>query len=365
MNFSRKASQGLVGVDIGSSSIKVVELRQKRSRYELVNLALNNLASDSVTEGAVLDRTYLSSAIKKMFDENNISTTNVATSLSGQSVVMKRMTVQASTEEELDQAIQQEVTHSVQLDLTNFSLNYYVLGSSQEKDSLNWRADRYRGAQEVVVLLLAAHRNTLQTHTELLLQASRTPVVVDIDAFALQNAFELSYEPAPEQVIALLNIGATTMNVNIIRGGLPLFTRDISTGGNKYTDVLQKELDLTVEEAERLKVGIDVGRVQPEAELPHLESVSENLVSEIQAVFDEFYETMQDPIQAVYLAGGTARIRGLPGVLQAKLKLPVDIIDPFRKIHCDPAKFDADFVANLAPRMTVAVGLALRSFDAA
>jgi type IV pilus assembly protein PilM len=359
----KKAQTGLVGVDIGSSSVKVVELKEKRGRYELVNLALNNLAADAVAEGAILDASSVSSTIKKMFEENNIATTHVATSMSSQSVIVKRITVAAGNEEELQQAIQQEVTHNVELDLTNFNLNYYVLGATQEKDSLNWRADRYRGAQQLDVLLLAAHRDRLQTRTNLLVQADRTPVVVDIDAFALQNAFELSYEPAADQTVALLNIGASTTNVNITRGGVPLFTRDVATGGNQYTDVLQKELDLTIEEAERLKVGIEMAGIQPEAELPHLTLVSEDLVSQVQAAFDEFHKTMPEAIQAIYLAGGTARIRGLTGVLETHFKIPVEIINPFRKIQCNPAKFDSDFVANLAPRMTVAVGLALRSFD--
>jgi type IV pilus assembly protein PilM len=366
MILPRKKSQnGLVGVDIGSSSVKVVELKEKRGRYELVTLALNNLAPDVIADGVILDASSVSSTIKKMFEENNISTLQVATSVSGQSVIIKRITVAAASEEDLEQAIQHEITHNVQLDLTNFNVSYYVLGAVKEQDSLNWQADRYRGVHQMDVLLLAAHRERVQTRTNLLVQAERTAVVVDIDAFAMQNAFELSYEPPADQAVALLNIGASTMNINITRGGVPLFTRDVSTGGNRYTDVLQKELDLTIEEAERLKVGIEVARVQPEAEVPHLESVSQDLLSEVQAVFDEFHETMPDPIQAIYLAGGSARIRGLAAVLQAQLKVPVEIIDPFRKIHCNPAKFDRDFVANLAPRMAVAVGLALRSFDAA
>lgn len=361
----KKAQIGLVGVDIGSSSIKVVELREKRRRYELVNLALRNLPPGAITDGVVLDANSVSSTIRRLFEENNISTTHVATSVSGQSVVVKRITVAAASEEEVEQAIQQEIAHDLQLELTNFNLNYYVLGVSKERDSLNWRADRYRGAQQVDVLLLAAHRDRLQTRTNLLAQADRTPAVVDIDAFALQNAFELSYEPSSDQTIALLNIGASTMNLNITRGGLPLFTRDFASGGNLYTDVLQKELELTVEEAERLKLGIEVSRIQPEAELPHLTSVSAALLSEVQAAFVEFHQAMPDPIQAIYMAGGTARIRGLAEMLQAQFKVPVEIIDPFRKIHCHPARFDGEFVANLAPRMVVAVGLALRSFDAA
>jgi type IV pilus assembly protein PilM len=361
----KKDRSGLVGVDVGSSSVKAVELKEKRGRYELVNLALNNLARDLIVNGAIMDGVSLSSTIRKMFEENSIATSQIATSLSGQSVVVKRTTVTAGSEEELQQAIQQEAMHNVELDLANASLSYYVLSATQEKDSLDWRADRYRGARQLDVLVLAVQRDKLQSHTDLFTQANRTPVVVDLDAFALQNAFELSYEPSPDLTVALLNIGASIMNVNITRGGIPLFTRDVSIGGNQYTAVLQKELGLSLDEAEKLKMGIEVTRVDSEAELPHLRSVSQGLLAEVQDAFYEFHQTVQEPIQAIYLSGGTARVRGLADLLQAELKAPVEIIDPFRKIYCNPGKFDRDFVATLAPRMTVAVGLALRSFDAA
>jgi type IV pilus assembly protein PilM len=361
----KKASSGLVGVDIGSSSVKMVELKEKRGRYELVNLALNNLAHEAIISGAIVDAVSLTSTIRKTFEENKISTSNVATSVAGDSVVVKRATVTAGSEEELDHAIRQEAMQNVQIDMANANLSYYVLGALQEKDSLDWRADRYRGARQLEVLLLAVQKDKLQSHTELFTQANRTPVVVDVDAFALQNAFELSYEPPPEQTVALLNVGASTTNINITRGGMPLFTRDVSMGGNHYTSVLQKELGLTLEEAEKLKMGIEMSKLHPEAELPHLMSVSQSLLSEVQDAIYEFHQTMEEPIQAIYLAGGSARVRGLADLLQAELKASVEIIDPFRKIYCNPAKFDKEFVATLAPRMTVAVGLALRSFDAA
>jgi type IV pilus assembly protein PilM len=360
-----KASSGLVGVDVGSSSVKMVELKEKRGRYELVNLALTNLAPEAIENGAVVDAASLASTIRKMFEENNISTRNVATSVAGESVVVRRATITAGSQEELDHAIHQEAMQNIQLDLDKANLSYYVLGAMQEKDSLDWQADRYRGARQMEVLLLAVQRDRLQSHTDLFIQANRTPVVVDVDAFALQNAFELSYEPPSDQTSALLNIGASIMNVNITRGGVPLFTRDVSIGGNQYTSILQKELGLTLEEAEKLKMGIEATQVPSEAELPHLKSVSEDLLSQVQDVFYEFHQTMQEPIQAIYLAGGTARVRGLADLLQAELKAPVQILDPFRKVYCNPGKFDRDFVATLAPRMAVAVGLALRSFDVA
>ena len=360
----KKTPNGLVGVDIGSSSVKAVELKERRGGYELENLALTNLGADTIVDGAIIDGSSVSSTLATMFEESKISTPNVATSVSGRSVIIKRVIVAAGSEEEMEQAIQQEVMQSLQLDPAVFNLNYYVLGPVHERDSLDWQADRYRGVRQMEVLLLAVERDKLQSHTDVLVQANKTPIVVDVDAFAVQNAFELSYEPPADQTIALLNIGASLTNINVTRGGVPLFTWDILMGGNQYTDMLQKELSLTVEEAEKLKMGVEVARIQPESELPHLKSVSESLLREVQKALEIFHEAVADPIHAVYLAGGTARIRGLADMLRAELKVPVEIIDPFRKVHFNPGKFDADFIATLAPRMTVAVGLALRSFDA-
>lgn len=348
----KKKPAGLVGLDIGSSSVKAVELRQKNDGYELVSLALDRLSQDAIVDGAIMDSLSVSAAIEKIFSENQIQSARVATSVSGNAVIVKRITVNAATQEELEAAVQREATQSIRFDLGEVNINYYVLGPAAAGTGLD-------------VLLLAVKREKMQSHANVLSQANKTPVVLDIDAFALQNAFELSYEPSPEQTIALLNIGASIMNINITRGGMPLFTRDVSVGGNQYTDILQKELNLSFEDAEKLKMGQSLAQVPPDAEAAHLRSISELLLLEIQKTFDYFrHTTSSDPIQAIYLAGGTARVKGLPDLLKAEFDVPVEIIDPFRKIHINPGKFDPAFVSEAAPRMTVAVGLALRGFDA-
>lgn len=349
----KKKSSGLAGLDIGSSSVKVVELKQKNGQFELVNLAVENLGQDTIVDGAIMDGLSVSASIEKAFAENKIATSDVAVSVSGHSVIVKRVTVHAASEEELENAVQQEALQNIRFDLAEVNLNYYVLGPAPAGSGLD-------------VLLLAVKREKIQNHTSVLAQANKTPAVMDIDAFALQNAFELSYEPPPDQTIALLNIGASIMNINITRGGMPLFTRDVSVGGNQYTDILQKELDLSYENAEKLKLGQPLPNIPADAELPHLRSVSELLLLEIQKTFDYFrHTTSADPIHAIYLAGGTARIKGLVDLLKTEFEVPVEILDPFRKIHVHAGKFDPGFIAEIAPRMTVATGLALRSFDAA
>ena len=343
--------KGLVGLDIGSSSVKAVELKKKGSTYELLNLGLEPLSQDTIVDGAVMDALSVSSAIEKIFTENKIKTKNVATSVSGHSVIVKKITVAAVTEEEVASAIPYEAQQYIPFDMADVNLSYQILGPPAAGPGFD-------------VMLVAVKREKILNHTTVLSQAGKLPVVVDIDAFAVQNAFELNFEPPADLMAALLNIGASIMNINIVRGGVPLFTRDVSVGGNQYTDTLQKELDLSFEDAEKLKQGRELSNISPEAKIPHIRSVSEILLLEIQKTFDFFRQTTStENIQHIYVAGGTARIEGLVDLLKGEFNIPVEILNPFRKIEFDPRKFDTTYVNEIAPRMSVAVGLALRSFD--
>ena len=350
--FGFGKAKGLVGLDIGSSAVKAVELRRKGTGYELVNLGLESLAQDTVVDGAIMDALSVSAAIEKIFRENKVKTNNVATAVSGGAVIVKRITVAAANEGEVANAILYEAQQYIPFDMSDVNLSYQVLGPAFLGGGMD-------------VMLVAVKREKILNHTNVLSQSGKTPVVVDIDAFALQNAYEANYDPPSDLMVALLNIGASIMNINIIRGGVPLFTRDVSVGGNQYTDTLQKELDLSFEDAERLKQGETVSNISPEAKSPHLRSVSEILLLEIQKTFDFFRQTTSsENIQQIYVAGGTARVEGLVELLKEEFNVPVEVLNPFQNVNISPSKFDANFINIIAPRMTVAVGLALRSFDA-
>jgi type IV pilus assembly protein PilM len=349
--FGLGKQKGLVGLDIGSSSVKVVELKRKGDGYELVNLGMESLGQDTVVDGAIMDSFTVSTAIETIFTQNKIKTKNVATAVSGHSVIVKKISVNAPTEEEVANAIPYEAQQYIPFDMADVNLSYQVLGPATAGPGFD-------------VMLVAVKRDKILNHTNVLSQSGKTPTVVDIDAFALQNAFEVNYEPPPDRMIALLNIGASIMNINIMRGGVPLFTRDVSVGGNQYTDTLQKELDLSYEDAEKLKQGREVGTATPEQAAPHLRSVSEILLLEVQKTFDFFKQTTSaENIQQIYVAGGTARIEGLVDLLKEEFNIPVEVMNPFQRVEVNPSKFDPSYISEIAPRMSVAVGLALRSFD--
>ena len=347
--FGTAKQKALVGLDIGSSSIKSVELKSTKQGYELVSFGLEPLAQDTVVDGAIMDAPLVAGAIGTIFDRQEIKTRSVATAVSGHSVIVKPVTLPMMTDEELYDRIQSEASQYIPFDISDVNLDYQLLDSSES---------------EMHVLLVAVKKDKILNHTNVLAQAGKTPMVVDIDAFALQNCYEVNYDPDPMQTVALLNIGASVMNINIVRGGSPLFTRDVSVGGNQYTDALQKELDLSYEDAERLKKGEAVAGVNEEHRGTILRSVSDILILEIQKTFDFFRATASgENIQRIYLAGGTARVPGLVDLLREEFALPVEELYPFRKIVINPGRHNEDQVRELAPRLAIAVGLALRSFD--
>jgi type IV pilus assembly protein PilM len=349
--FGLGKAKSLVGLDIGSSAVKAVELRKKGNTYELLNLGIETLGQDTVVDGSIMDALSVSSAIEKIFNENRIKVKNVATSVSGHSVIVKRVTINATTEEELYNAVPYEAQQHIPFDMADVNLSYQGLGPSSSGNGTD-------------VMLVAVKREKILNHTNVLSQAGKIPTVVDYDGFAVYNSFEVNYDIPSDQMGALLNIGASIMNIVIGRGGNPLFTRDVSVGGNQYTDTLQKELDLSFEDAERLKQGFDVPNISQDQKLPHLRSVTEILMLEIQKTFDFFRQTTStENIQHIYVSGGTAKIEGLVDQLKAEFNIPVEIINPFQRVVIDPKKFDVGYVDEIGPRMSVAVGLALRSFD--
>jgi type IV pilus assembly protein PilM len=347
--FGMGASKALIGLDIGSSSIKAVELKGSKHGFELVSFGLEPLAQDTVVDGAIMDAPLVAAGIGTIFDQQKIKTRSVATSVSGHSVIVKRVSLPAMTEDELYDRIQAEASQHIPFDIADVNLDYQLL------ESVDGQMD---------VLLVAVKKDKILNHTNVLAQAGKTPVVVDIDAFALQNCFEVNYDPDPAQTVSLLNVGASVMNINIVRGGVPLFTRDVSVGGNQYTDALQKELDLSFEDAERLKKGDSVAGVAEEQRTTILRSVSDILILEIQKTFDFFRATAAgENIQRIYVAGGSARVPGLVDLLKEEFAMPVEELYPFRKIVINPGRHSEEDIRDLAPRLAIAVGLALRSFD--
>ena len=349
--FGGKKQRSLVGLDIGSSSVKAVELKKTKDAFELLSVGLEPLSPETVVDWAIIDALSVSAAIDRIYASQKVKNKNVATSVSGHSVIIKKINLPMLEEDELYDQVYADAGQYIPFDIADVSLDYQVLEPSPAGDT-----------QEV--LLVAVKRDKINNYQSALI--GRTLGLVDVDAFALQNTYETNYQPDAESTAALLNIGASVMNINIVRGGVPLFTRDVSVGGNQYTDALQKELELTFEDAENLKRGQALAGISDEQKAAVLRSVSEILVLEIQKTFDFFRATAgAAQIGHIYAAGGAARTPALLDMLREEFQMPVDELDPFRRVTYNPAKFSDEYVKEIAPRLAVCVGLGLRSFDEA
>jgi type IV pilus assembly protein PilM len=211
------------------------------------------------------------------------------------------------------------------------------------------------------VLLVAVKKDKISDYTSAISQAGRNPLVVDVDVFALQNCYEINYGIDPGRVVALLNIGASIMNINIVKGATSIFNRDIAVGGNQYTDAIQKELNLSFDQAEALKKGARVEGAAPENLHPIIQAVSENIALEIQKTFDFFRATSsEDRIDRIFLSGGTAKIQGLRDLLAERFEAGVEILNPFNSVTYNPRDFDPEFINEMGPSAAIAVGLAAR-----
>jgi type IV pilus assembly protein PilM len=211
------------------------------------------------------------------------------------------------------------------------------------------------------VLLVAVKKDKISDYTAAITQAGKNPAIVDVDVFALQNCYEVNYGTDPGRVLALLNVGASIMNINIVKGGTSIFNRDIAVGGNQYTDAIQKDLNLSFDQAETLKRGGRVEGAAVENLGPILQAVSESIALEIQKTFDFFKATSsEDRIDRIFLSGGTSKVHGLRDLLADRFDAGVEIMNPFNNITYNPRDFDPDFINEIGPSAAIAVGLAVR-----
>jgi type IV pilus assembly protein PilM len=351
MKFTLRRAKAVVGLDIGSSTVKAVELKPAGKSYKVTAFGVEPVPADSIVDGAIIDGGAVADAIRRLLDQKAFKSKDVAASLSGNAVIVKKISLPVMTESELAESIYWEAEQYIPFDIQDVNLDYQILDPGVGADA--------NGTMEV--LLVAAKKEKIADYTGVISQAGRTPVLVDVDAFALQNAYEVNYGLDPNAVVVLLNAGASAVNINILSGQHSLFTRDITMGGNAYTEAVQKELNLPFESAEQAKKGEAVDGVNPDEVRPVLQAMTENLLLEIQKTFD-FYKASatSDRIDRILLSGGACSVNGLAAALEERFGSPVELFDPFKTISFDPQKLGVQDAERLAPMAAVAVGLALR-----
>ncbi len=346
--FARGKS--LVGLDIGSSAVKAIELKAAGKGFRVGAIAVEPVPPDSIVDGAIIDSAAVADAIRRLFSRKQFKTKDVAASLSGNSVIVKKITLPLMSEQELAESIHWEAEQYIPFDIQDVNLDYEVIDPGTGPNA--------QGSMEV--LLVAAKKDKIADYTNVIAHAGRTPVVVDVDAFALQNAYEVNNGLAPSAVIVLLNAGASAINVNIVSGGHSVFTRDVSLGGNAFTEAVQKELNLPFEAAEQLKKGYTVEGAAYDDARPALKSMTDNVLLEIEKTFDFYKATAaNDTIDRIVLSGGASRVEGFAEALHERFGTTVERFDPFKQVQFDAARLGVD-EEDMAPVAAVAVGLALR-----
>jgi type IV pilus assembly protein PilM len=343
-----RKTKNLVGLDIGSSAIKLVELKDaKGGGYKLVKTGLETLSPEAIVDGAIMDSALVVDTVNRIISGLNVRNGDFGTSLSGHSVIIKKISLPSMSAEELAESIRWEAEQYVPFDINDVNLDYVVLEGA--------------GGETMDVLLVAVKKDKISDYTSVITQAGKTPMLVDVDAFALQNAFEANYPIEPGRVVALVNIGASVTNVNVLSGSNTIFWRDISFGGNQYTDAIQKQLSLSFEQGEALKRGEAAADHTVAEVLPILRSVSDDLAQELQKTFDFFIATTStEKIDQLFIAGGSSRVVNLDTQLKERFGIPVEVMNPFRQIDTSGAPVSPEWLNDNAPSLTVAVGLAVR-----
>lgn len=352
----KKKSQDLVGVDIGSSSLKVVELRRNGKGLQLLAAGVAELESAWIREGEIRNVPAVSGALSRLLEERGVMARDVATSIAGNAVMVRRIAVPEAEGESLNESIVAEAQRQFSSDVSELNIDYQVLGPGMAPKTLD-------------VMLVAARREMIARRAEVVTAAGRNPAVVDLDAFAVEAAFERAYQPASGQTVALVNLGASLINVNVVRDGASVFTRDTSAGA-QYTAALQKSLDVSASEAEALKSGRDgtaVAETFLGASGPAREAFLDSLAGDVQRTVGYFRQmagpTGHAEINMAYVSGGAAPLPGLCERLQKELGAAVSILDPLRGVRVSESGVDSGHLSEISPRLAVAVGLALRSFD--
>jgi type IV pilus assembly protein PilM len=339
-----------VGLDIGSSTIKVVQLETKGDATRLVRYGVADLVPEAIVEGEIMDRQLVIEAIQNLYEKTGITEKRVAAGIAGRGVIVKKITMDRLDPKDAREAINWEAEQYVPYDINDVSLDFEIL-------------DIDVGPKQMQVLLVAAKKDLVNTHADLIREAGLVPAVMDINSFAVQNAAELNYDFVRDEATALVNVGAELTNVNIVRGGIPLYTQDLSIGGNSFIESVQKLYQVSREEAvaacSRASTGdtsgamLDIG--------PAVKSFGDEVGVGIERSV-AYLKSNGDAerIDRILLAGGGARIEGLPQVLAERQKVPVDIVDPLRRITFAPEAFAPDDPRRIGPQLTVGIGLALR-----
>ncbi len=340
--------KNLVGVDIGASAIKVVQLKETRKKLQIVRWGYSELPPQTIIDGHVMNAGAVTEALGRIFQDGKIQQRDVAIGVYGQSVIVRKITVPMMTPGELDEQIHWEAEQHIPFDIKLMSIDYEVLRRRPE-------------AGQMDLLLVAAKKDEISDYASILKEAKLKPAVVDINAFTVQNIFEHQYGLPQEGTIALLNVGAAVSSLNIVAKGVSAFTREITNAGNTITEEIRKALSCSYEQAEAYKMGGGPTQIVPQEVGQIINQASQGLAGEIQRSLDFYLATSgEQEISRIYVSGGSAYLAPLMQAIERRARVPVQLFDPMVNLAVDAKFVNEPELRARAAQMVVALGLSLR-----
>jgi type IV pilus assembly protein PilM len=341
--------KNLVGVDIGSSSVKVVQLKEAKNRYQVVRWGYAPLPPQTIIDGHIMNPGAVTEALARVFHDSKITKRDVAVGVYGQSVIVRKITVPMMTAQELEQQIGWEAEQHIPFDIKVMSIDYEVLRKRQE-------------AGQMDLLLVAAKKDEINDYASILKEAKLKPAVVDINAFTIQNIFEHQNGLNPEGSLALINVGAAVTSLNIISQGVSAFTREITNAGNTITEEIQKQCNVPYEQAEAYKCGGGATDIVPQEVHNTIAGACDGLAGEIQRSLDFYLATSgEGEINRIFVCGGSAYLAPLIKAVEKRARVPVTLFDPTAHLTVDNKFVDEAAFRSRAAQFVVALGLGLRA----
>jgi type IV pilus assembly protein PilM len=343
-----KKARNVAGLDIGASSIKLVKLEDRAGTYALTSLGMRELPMEVIVDEEIKDKDTIIFNLQSLVEQCDPKLKEVAISISGHGVITDKITMDRKSGTEAEQAILFEAEQRSPFDVEDVTMDYHIVNINEE-------------TQKMDVLLVAARNEFLNSYVELVADAGLKPVIVDTDAFAILNAYELNYEIDPGKVTVLMDIGFDTTSITFLKDGLFHSTRDLASGGRVIYNTIMKEFRINQELALKTIKGEMGSSIDQDMLKATVVTASEELISGLEVAFSYFKSTAKVPqIDWMVLSGGGALIPFLPEFIQAKLNVPIEIANPLRNIEYDPDIFKDMQPDRIAPLLAVSVGLASR-----
>jgi type IV pilus assembly protein PilM len=350
MFFGKK--DRLIGLDIGSRSIKAAVIAETKKGNTLERFGIIDIPPGLIEDGAIKDAEQVADTIRNLFKNYGIKGQNVALSVGGYSVIVKKINVQAMPEEQLQETISFEAEQYIPFDISDVNLDFQILGENENNPN------------QMNVLLVAAKKEMVNDYVNLAQMAGLNPCIIDVDSFALQNIYELNSAPAENENIALIDIGASKTSLNILKGKTSVFMRDVSLGCGQINQKIASLIDCSIVEAEQIKFGGQSEKITAGDLSDIVSSVVSDWCTEIRRALDFFYSTYpDDQIKKIILSGGGGNIKEFRQLLSVETSAEVATINPFEGLYIDENRFDVDFLKRIAPQASISMGLATRKVD--